>query len=707
MTRTLQVCAVATLLLAIPAAQAQVRRDWADPAWAYRKVLEVPAEGPGAYRIWILAGNRAQPDGRDIRVAGPDGQPVPFGILHSTAEGRHLLIFSQARTPDGQPLQGLYSVYFGNPRAGGVPPSFPKCGLTLETRAIPENADVSSWKAALDTLTRSNTVYLRDFWGQVFDAYNPFGPQSDYISIYDGYINCPSDGLYRFAVMSDDASFLLIDGGLVAEWPGRGHNIDEGRYGEHGGQKALNAGPHVFRYIAFSFGGPKRCGVCWVLPDAQIVTLRPEVRGYYYQVIPGSAFSSVPAATVKFCQHARQPVCADFSATPMHYLESGTAQLVAVRFDTLSTIEDGTVREYQWEFGDGQTSSEPGPVHAFLAPGTYEVKFSVTSSSGAKDTFTVKLDVRPIWHDLDFERSKKDKFWELTKDCQVARLSTAHLLAFREFLRDAEQRTKLFDTCAELDKRRAELQPVQIYDVAIDLAQYHLDPLGNWKAAENYLNLALQQCAEDDQARRFNAGFLLADLYFYYTNDLDRAREAYESLRRDLPGVDPIRTRVALIRLGDIQACQCNFEEARKLYSEAEADPTYSLKQSPSVIEGQFTQEVESRLREGDGKLALETLEQWLWHCPTRRLDGYPLILRLKANLLMHKYAEVRKQAKVYLGCSNDPDYVPQVHVLAGEACLELGMIEEARKHWMAVVKDWKESPAFKDAENGLYRLEH
>ena len=707
MTRIRHLLAATALLIAVSAAQAQVRRDWPDAAWAYRKVLEVPAEGPGAFRVWILTGSRARPDGEDLRVADPTGKPVPFGILHSTPEGRHLLIFSQGRTPEGQPVQGLYSVYFGNPRAGGLTPSFPRCGLTLETRAIPENADVSSWKAALETLGRAKTVYLRDFWGQVFDAHNPFGPQSDYISIYEGYLNCPSDGLYRFAVVSDDASFLLIDGELVAEWPGKGHNISEGLYGEHGGQKNLSAGPHAFRYVAFSFGGPKRCGVSWVLPGAEMAIIRPGVQGYRYQVIPGAAFSSVPAATVKFCQHARQPVCADFAATPLHYLESGAAQLVAVRFDTLSTIEDGTVREYKWEFGDGQTSADPGSVHAFLSPGTYEVKLSVTSSSGVRDTFSVNLNVRPIWHDLDFERWKKDKFWEFTKDYQVARLPTAHLLAFREFLRDVEQRAKLFETCTELDRRRAELQPLQVYDVAIDLGQYCLDPLGDWQVAEDCFNLALRQCAEDDQARRFNVRFLLADLYFYYANDLDRARAAYESLRRDLPGVDPVRSRVALIRLGDIQACQCNFEEARKLYSEAEADPTYALKQQPALIEGQFTQEVESRLREGDGKLALETLEQWLWHCPTKRLEGCPLILRLKANMLMHRFMEVRKQANAYLACSNDPDYVPQVHVLAGEACLELGMTEEARKHWTAVVENWKESPAFKDAENGLYRLQH
>jgi predicted negative regulator of RcsB-dependent stress response len=89
------------------------------------------------------------------------------------------------------------------------------------------------------------------------------------------------------------------------------------------------------------------------------------------------------------------------------------------------------------------------------------------------------------------------------------------------------------------------------------------------------------------------------------------------------------------------------------------------------------------------------------------REAGHPMVLRLEANMLNQDYREVKKQAELYLVFSADPDYVPRVHVLAGEACLELGLREEARRHWKAVLEDWKESPAVTDAEDGLYRLEH
>ena len=64
------------------------------------------------------------------------------------------------------------------------------------------------------------------------------------------------------------------------------------------------------------------------------------------------------------------------------------------------------------------------------------------------------------------------------------------------------------------------------------------------------------------------------------------------------------------------------------------------------------------------------------------------------------------EQAAIYIGFADEPDYLPQVHELVGEACMELGQREQARKHWQTVLDRWPESPAVKDAENGLYRLE-
>ena len=45
-----------------------------------------------------------------------------------------------------------------------------------------------------------------------------------------------------------------------------------------------------------------------------------------------------------------------------------------------STDADGTIEAYDWDFGDGQTSTEQSPEHSYAAAGTYVVGLTITDS---------------------------------------------------------------------------------------------------------------------------------------------------------------------------------------------------------------------------------------------------------------------------------------------------------------------------------------
>ena len=64
-----------------------------------------------------------------------------------------------------------------------------------------------------------------------------------------------------------------------------------------------------------------------------------------------------------------------------------------LHFSDLSTDEDGTLVSWSWDFGDGTTSTEQNPTHAYDMLGTYSVRVTVTDNEGAEDTATMTIEV--------------------------------------------------------------------------------------------------------------------------------------------------------------------------------------------------------------------------------------------------------------------------------------------------------------------------
>ncbi len=74
---------------------------------------------------------------------------------------------------------------------------------------------------------------------------------------------------------------------------------------------------------------------------------------------------------------------------------SDTAQIdEEIQFNsTLSGDDDGTIASYAWDFGDGNTSTQANPTHAYEKDGDYQVTLTVTDNDGDTDSATVTLTV--------------------------------------------------------------------------------------------------------------------------------------------------------------------------------------------------------------------------------------------------------------------------------------------------------------------------
>ncbi len=58
-----------------------------------------------------------------------------------------------------------------------------------------------------------------------------------------------------------------------------------------------------------------------------------------------------------------------------------------------TTISSGTVASWDWDFGDGNTSTQQSPNHTYTSSGTYTVELTATSANGCANSFTANAEV--------------------------------------------------------------------------------------------------------------------------------------------------------------------------------------------------------------------------------------------------------------------------------------------------------------------------
>ncbi|TMP76028.1 S8 family serine peptidase [Pseudoalteromonas sp. S1608] len=82
--------------------------------------------------------------------------------------------------------------------------------------------------------------------------------------------------------------------------------------------------------------------------------------------------------------------------------------LTATFTDTSRDVNDD-ISQWSWNFGDGATSTDANPVHAYAEPGSYEVELTVTDSENNSDTFTQTVVVSDVEIELSLKRANKSR----------------------------------------------------------------------------------------------------------------------------------------------------------------------------------------------------------------------------------------------------------------------------------------------------------
>ena len=203
-------CWLAGPLAAAPAG------DWAVAGAPYRVVLHaatppsIPAAG---WEIQLPDFGTGRADMHDVILLGPDRKEIGFDPVWRGV-GRSLLVLASAM-PESPAAATLY---FGGNTARRMQSWTAKRSLLLETRRLPTGANVTTWNGWQDAWKNSPAVDGAGFVPMIFHGTNPFGESHHFLSRYTGILKTGDGGWQRFYTLSDDVSYVLIDGHAALKW---------------------------------------------------------------------------------------------------------------------------------------------------------------------------------------------------------------------------------------------------------------------------------------------------------------------------------------------------------------------------------------------------------------------------------------------------------------------------------------------------------
>jgi gliding motility-associated-like protein len=138
--------------------------------------------------------------------------------------------------------------------------------------------------------------------------------------------------------------------------------------------------------------------IIWDFGDGRVITKDSSITYTYDH--PGDYIASILLKDVSGCIvpiRGRDTIKVvgfnmGFIADTQLFCDSGTVQFT----DTTRVLASVPITSWQWDFGDGTTSTLQNPRHRYLASGLYDVRLVVTSANGCIDTVTQASFIRVV-----------------------------------------------------------------------------------------------------------------------------------------------------------------------------------------------------------------------------------------------------------------------------------------------------------------------
>lgn len=645
--------------------------------WKCRREVEIPQLKHPAIRggfvcfVKFPTYGMIKEDGSDVRVVSSSGRTLRSTVIWMGPGDYASVAF------EVPPSVNRAYIYFANPNARKMEVWKPEYGLWLETRKY-TGGDCTSYVNFTKTMARAKYVFGKGPVPYVFHGFNMFGPSDNYISIYRGKLWSPKTGSYVFSTTSDDISYIMIDGRVVAQKRRWGWAPRVARY--QGKPVTLSAGLHSFEYLHVEGTGDQRAVAAWRMPGMRrrFKLIEPK---YFPGVVRGK-LGSFEIRTLK--------ITPDFESE--NRAETGIGKLTFYHFvfrDRTSSVE---ALKYQplWQFGDGTLSTLRNPQHIYLTPGLYTVKLSLKRGP-AEYSVSLRLKVETAWEKQATRRFESlGSIYEIIKDYQFDRMNTTHLKILANVFERLEKPFEIIKVCQVLRSRKLEEGERFKYLMLLGtrLREAKKDIEGAMNIFSEILNSSKQNLHKAHALKE------LGDTLYYYYLKYDEALERYRTVVEKYADLrDPV-LRLCQIRIGDIYRDRGDYEKAFGVYKLVEDTTLSSMSFAQRIArQGAYPQSVEEYIRSGRYELALQTLNKWEWDFPLEKLRGYSSYLRAKLALQQSNYEEALKQALALVRINRKSDWADRCLLVAGEAYLSLSKPGKALDVVEVIRRDYPETP--------------
>jgi len=683
-------CAVGIATLALCAgvsrAGGESRDGWWNPAWEYRLWFECPQvrtgfPGADVCVVEFLAGGRLKADASDLRVVS-GGAPVPHRVLEKRTSDDLCRVAFELRG------ERRAAVYMGNERARRPEQALEiRRGCLLETFEY-RGGSPGSLAGMQEVLKLAEGAPQgADFVPNVFFGHNPFGSSERFVSRFTGWLVCPETGTYIFCTSSDDASFLLVDGAPVVDWPGWHGAVADARFQA---RKALEKGLHKLEYLHVNGGGDTIAVAAWQKPSDDRVA-----------PIPPGAFAPVARGSFLRAERLGGGPAPHFEAELAGecFFEDRVAVRVVFRDRSGDAPQD---RRQRWDFGDGLSGSGSSCEHVYLREGTYRTRLELTLGA-RQESVTNRLRVERLWKNQTSPSPEPiRRHAEIVRTYDFSRMAGSDLEAAAVLFKAAGMPADEELVLRAIVARPAEVEERAYFEAVLFLVKRWREDARTRAAAARLLDQAESHLSANPNlvARVIRER---GDLLFYYVGDLEGALGEYDKVVGRFAGkLEDHIVRITKIRLGDVFRKKGDYDRALAAYRDAERFRIHGIQGEPEVRRGVLAQAAEAAIARGDVEEARAALDALEWEFPAEKLLGQTSLLRARAAMLEKNTAEALVQLDDLVNVNPRANSAPEALFMAAEIERSLGRTAEAVRRYERIAKEYPDSPRASDARTRL-----